>query len=67
MTRTGRAMSWRSRKGKFPREVGIGGLIEIHGEGRGADWTQGCVALYNHHMTELFKNIPPGTPVWIDP
>jgi hypothetical protein len=55
------------RKGKIPSEAGIGGLIEIHGEGRGEDWTQGCVALYNQHMTELFKNIPPGTPVWIDP
>ena len=55
------------RKGKIPLEAGIGGLIEIHGEGRGEDWTQGCVALYNQHMTELFNNIPPGTPVWIDP
>jgi hypothetical protein len=55
------------RKGKIASEAGIGGLIEIHGEGRGEDWTQGCVALYNHHMTELFNNIPPGTPVWIDP
>jgi hypothetical protein len=55
------------RKGKIPAEAGIGGLIEIHGEGRGADWTEGCVALYNHHMTELFNNIPQGTPVMIDP
>jgi murein L,D-transpeptidase YafK len=55
------------RKGKIPSEAGIGGLIEIHGEGRGEDWTQGCVALYNQHMNELFKNISPGTPVWIDP
>ena len=55
------------RKGKIRSEAGIGGLIEIHGEGRGEDWTQGCIALYNQHMTELFHNIPPGTPVWIEP
>jgi murein L,D-transpeptidase YafK len=55
------------KKGKIPSEAGIGGAIEIHGEGRGEDWTHGCVALYNQHMTELFKNVSPGTPVWIDP
>ena len=55
------------RKGKIPFEAGVGGSIEIHGEGRGEDWTHGCVALYNQDMTELFKNISPGTPVWIDP
>jgi murein L,D-transpeptidase YafK len=55
------------RKGKISPVTGIGSLIEIHGEGRGEDWTQGCVALYNHHMTELFNQIPQGTPVWIDP
>ena len=55
------------RKGTVSSAAGIGGLIEIHGEGRGEDWTEGCVALYNHHMTELFSHIPEGTPVWIDP
>lgn len=55
------------KKGKISPEAGIGGLIEIHGEGRGQDWTQGCVALFNNHMTELFLHIPQGTPVWIAP
>ncbi len=55
------------RKGKIPSEAGIGGAIEIHGEGRGEDWTHGCVALYNQHISELFKDISPGTPVWIGP
>ena len=55
------------RKGKISYDAGIGGLIEIHGEGRGEDWTEGCVALYNQHMTELFNHIPQGTTVWIDP
>lgn len=55
------------REGKVPNGQGIGGLIEIHGEGRGEDWTQGCIALHNQHMGDLFKNVPLGTPVWIDP
>lgn len=55
------------KAGQVPNGNGIGSLIEIHGEGRGEDWTQGCIALYNHHMGELFKNVPLGTPVWIDP
>jgi hypothetical protein len=54
-------------KGTIPKEIGIGGLIEIHGEGKGLDWTQGCIALHNPHMQELFASIPVGTPVWIEP
>lgn len=46
----------------------IGGLIEIHGGGggRGA-WTDGCVALPNRAMEQLFNRIPLGTPVLIAP
>lgn len=55
------------KSGKVPNGTGIGNLIEIHGEGRGEDWTQGCIALYNHHMDNLFSNVPLGTPVWIEP
>jgi L,D-transpeptidase catalytic domain len=54
-------------KGLIPKDAGIGGLIEIHGEGKGVDWTQGCVALNNKYMEELFARIPLGTPVWIEP
>lgn len=53
--------------GKVPNGLGIGSLIEIHGEGRGEDWTEGCIALYNQHMSDLFQKVPLGTPVWIDP
>lgn len=43
-----------------------GGLIEIHGEGgRGTDWTNGCVALSNGEMDELFDAVGEGTPVTI--
>jgi len=52
---------------QFPSEIGIGGLIEIHGEGKGVDWTEGCIALNNFHMEELFNQIPVGTTVRIEP
>jgi lipoprotein-anchoring transpeptidase ErfK/SrfK len=55
------------KNGRLPKETGIGSLIEIHGEGIGFDWTQGCIALDNSYMQELFKKIPVGTPVRIEP
>lgn len=61
---------WAVKNGWIPKDVGIGGLIEIHGEGIGGvgvDWTNGCIALLNQHMEELFGQIPVGTPVWIEP
>jgi lipoprotein-anchoring transpeptidase ErfK/SrfK len=43
-----------------------GGLIEIHGEGgKGRDWTDGCVALTNPEVDELFALVSVGTPVTI--
>lgn len=43
-----------------------GGLIEIHGEGgRGTNWTDGCVALANDDMDELFRRVKVDTPVTI--
>jgi lipoprotein-anchoring transpeptidase ErfK/SrfK len=54
------------RSGNLPRSAGIGGSIEIHGEGgRGRDWTQGCVALNNTDMDDLFRRVGVGTPVTI--
>jgi lipoprotein-anchoring transpeptidase ErfK/SrfK len=55
------------KSGWVRNDVGIGSLIEIHGEGMGWDWTKGCIALKNSHMQELFNQIPVGTPVWIEP
>jgi L,D-peptidoglycan transpeptidase YkuD (ErfK/YbiS/YcfS/YnhG family) len=44
----------------------LGGLIEIHGHGdKGADWTEGCVAIKNSEMDILFKYANVGTPVTI--
>jgi hypothetical protein len=54
------------RRGEIPRGSGIGGLIEIHGDGgRGQNWTDGCVALANADMDELFARVRVGTRVTI--
>lgn len=54
------------RKGLVSHRAGPGNLIEIHGEGgRGEDWTNGCVALSNREMNDLFKRVGVGTPVTI--
>lgn len=44
----------------------IGNLIEIHGYGgKGADWTNGCVALRNDDMDRIYEKCIIGTPVVI--
>ena len=45
----------------------LGGEIYIHGGGTASDWTDGCVALDNDQMTELFNAIPVGAKVTINP
>lgn len=45
----------------------LGGEIYIHGGGTASDWTEGCVALNNDEMTELFDAVPVGTKVTIVP
>jgi len=54
-----------------------GGNIEIHGlqNGRGdtgafhrtADWTNGCIALTDEEIEEIWTSVPVGTPVEIRP
>lgn len=54
------------RRGRIPRGVGVGGLIEIHGEGgKGRDWTDGCIALANDQMDRLLRFARVTTPVTI--
>jgi murein L,D-transpeptidase YafK len=48
-----------------PQKTRLGGEIYIHGGGTASDWTDGCVALENEEMTELFAAIPVGTRVII--
>ena len=54
------------RDGAVPATARIGGLIEIHGSGgRNLDWTDGCVALANPDMDDLYARVVVGTPVTI--
>jgi murein L,D-transpeptidase YafK len=50
-----------------PQKTKLGGEIYIHGGGCNADWTQGCVALQNEQMKELFDVIEVGATVFIKP
>ena len=52
--------------GSLPATATIGGMIEIHGNGgKGADWTEGCIALTDREMDTVFKIARIGTPVTI--
>lgn len=50
-----------------PWNTVLGGAIFIHGGGAHEDWTEGCVALSNSAMDELFEIVPVGAPVQILP
>lgn len=53
-------------RNQIARRTGIGGLIEIHGQGgRGEDWTDGCVAPEDREMSWLFNQVRVGTMVVI--
>lgn len=56
-----------SEKGMPPQKTSLGGEIYIHGGGIEYDWTDGCVALKNEEITELFNAVPVGTKVRILP
>lgn len=49
-----------------PQKTKLGGEIYIHGGGTITDWTDGCVALRNEEMRELFDAIPVGTLIKIE-
>lgn len=54
------------QQGVLGPDARIGGFIEIHGHGgKGADWTDGCVALSDADMDELFRICATGTRVTI--
>ncbi|HLA50184.1 MAG TPA: L,D-transpeptidase, partial [Thermodesulfovibrionia bacterium] len=52
------------KRGLIAKNARIGGLIEIHGGGEDST-TNGCIALENNHMDELFDKAAIGTPVTI--
>ena len=59
------------------RGVQPGGLIMVHGISNGlgwvgrlhrlVDWTDGCVAVTNREMDEIWRAVPTGTPIEIRP
>ena len=51
-----------------PMNTPLGGWIEIHGNGTGSstNWTQGCVAVQNQVMNELWVDVEVGTPVLVE-
>lgn len=54
------------QSGRIPKNNGIGGLIEIHGEGgKGINWTDGCIAIENDEMDIVFNQCNVNTPVII--
>jgi len=50
-----------------PWNTALGGQIYIHAGGAHKDWTEGCVALYDSDMEELYQIASIGTPVSIRP
>lgn len=50
-----------------PQKTKLGGEIYIHGGGIERDWTDGCIALKDDEIEELFAAIPAGTRVSILP
>ncbi|NNF03410.1 MAG: L,D-transpeptidase [Rhodothermales bacterium] len=52
-----------------PMDTGLGGWIEIHGDGTGArrNWTQGCIAITNAQMDQIWNWVDVGTPVLVEP
>ncbi len=50
-----------------PQNTKLGGYICIHGGGNGKNWTDGCIALENKDISELYKLVRVGTPVIILP
>jgi murein L,D-transpeptidase YafK len=48
-----------------PQYTGLGGLVEIHGEGVGSNWTLGCIAMENRDIDEIWKYVKGTTTVEI--
>jgi murein L,D-transpeptidase YafK len=65
------------RKQAAQRGVDPGGQIMIHGQKNGygwmapvlqnINWTDGCIAVSNHDMDEIWKAVDVGTPIVIKP
>ncbi|MBV9241270.1 MAG: tRNA (adenosine(37)-N6)-threonylcarbamoyltransferase complex ATPase subunit type 1 TsaE [Acidobacteria bacterium] len=51
----------------IPQETPLGGRIYIHGGGTASDWTDGCIALQDNEMQEVYDAVGVGTRVRILP
>lgn len=51
----------------IPQETPLGGQIYIHGGGCASDWTDGCIALKDNEMRELYDLALVGMKVTIEP
>jgi len=64
------------RAGAQSRRVNAGGLIMVHGIKNGlgflgrfhsaADWTDGCIAVTDRDIDEIWSMVPDGTPIQIE-
>jgi lipoprotein-anchoring transpeptidase ErfK/SrfK len=50
-----------------PWNTPLGGAIFIHGWGSDKDWTEGCIALNDRDVQDLYRLVQVGTPVKILP
>jgi murein L,D-transpeptidase YafK len=55
------------RKKTPPQKTALGGEIYIHGGGIERDWTEGCIAMKNAEIEELYNAVPVGAKVAIVP
>jgi len=70
-----RAFRKGKKDGTIPANVRIGSAIGIHGEKKGrewlphklADWTQGCIAVDNDEIEELYRVVKEGAVLVIHP
>lgn len=56
-----------NEKGMPLQKTKLGGEIYIHGGGTASDWTDGCIALKDNEIAELFDIVPVGAEVEILP
>ena len=42
-------------------------LQDIGFSGQGWDWTEGCIAVTNREIEEIWNSVPDGTPIEIRP
>jgi murein L,D-transpeptidase YafK len=52
---------------ELPQKTRLGGEIYVHGGGSAADWTEGCIAMTDEEIEEVFAAVPVGTRVTILP